>query len=113
MSIDAMLVGISYEDYWALEPSLITELMFMQLDKINDKKQHDYNTTWMNAMYVGLAFNVPKKFPKEPMSVIVKEKTAEEELDQQASALMNLKGKDFGKVKKVVKVDNDEDSDEI
>lgn len=103
MAVDAVALGISYDDYWSLSPLAVMELCEEKIRQKESEIDEKLFTSWLTSYYTSVGFNSPKKFPKKPSSLKDMNKTEEEKLEELAASMMNLKGKKFSNIKKVTK----------
>ena len=93
MEVDALSLGISSIDFWELPPRVTIDLCNRKIEELKSNAQQEIDKAWLTAYYTAVGFNDPKKFPKKPHKVKAEEKK-EQSVDEQADALLRLKGID-------------------
>lgn len=65
----ANALGISYTEYWEMEPVEVQRVALMQSEKFKNEANYQLSLAWYGAVLQGIAMNDPKKFPKKPPTI--------------------------------------------
>jgi hypothetical protein len=90
-----MDLGITYNDYWEAPPATIISLCEKKIARMEYEANEKLTMAWYQGQLAAIGVNAPSKFPKQPHQVSSEVKSEEQSLDEQANALLLLKGKDI------------------
>lgn len=66
MYAEASLLGISYDEYWEMDPIDVQNIAKAKHKKLMEDINYQLSMAWYSASLQGIAMNSPKKFPKKP-----------------------------------------------
>lgn len=78
MFSDVTLYGISWTEYWDMQPIEVLRVAEKKRAKLVDDTNYELTMAWYSASLIGIANNDPKKFPKKPAKLNTEQDNVEQ-----------------------------------